>query len=194
MLKDYAIFVEGLKDLGNLDSLEEDINNYARETINDTVRYGRAIAARQMEKETAFPRGYLTGENGRLSVARYASNNKLEGVIRGRDRPTSLARFVVGSPKLNKRGVNVVVAPGVQKKLEGAFLIKLRNNNLGLAVRSKSAPRTAHKPKQLGSGLWLLYGPSVDQVFREIRTGLVPDLESYMQQTFEQKFEKRRVK
>lgn len=194
MLNGYAVFVEGLKDLGNLDDLEEDINNFARESINETVRYGRKLAADQMEKETAFPRGYLTGENGRLTVARFASNKNLEGVIRGRDRPTSLARFVTGSKQINKKGVRVEVNPGVSKKLDGAFLVKLKNNNLGLAVRSSKAPKTAYKPKQLGSGLWLLYGPSVDQVFREIRSGLVPELEEYLNNAFSEKMAKRRVK
>lgn len=194
MLSNYAIFVEGLANLKVLDDLSEDIDQYARESINETLRYGRKIAAEQMEKETAFPANYLTGENGRLSIARFASNAKLEGVIRGRDRPTSLARFVVGSPKLSKRGVSVEVNPGARKKLEGAFLVKLRNNNLGLAVRSAKPPRTAYKPKQLKSGLWLLYGPSVDQVFREMRQGLVPELEGYLEQAFAKKIEKRRIR
>lgn len=194
MLEGYAVFIEGLKGLGDLDSLEADINDYARESINEAVRYGRKLAADQMEKETAFPRGYLTGDNGRLSVARYASNQKLEGVIRGRDRPTSLARFVVGSPKISKKGVDVKVNPGSIKKLEGAFLVKLRNSNLGLAVRSSKPPKTAYKPKQLGNGLWLLYGPSVDQVFREIRSGLVPDIAAHLEDTFESKLERRRLK
>ena len=185
MLEGYAVFIEGLKDIADLNGLSSaKIDEWARRAINDTLRRGQALAARSMEQQTNFPRGYLTGRNGRLGIAKFAKNDDLEGIIRGRDRPTSLARFIVGSPKRGKRGVTVEVNPHERKEMPGAFLVKLRNNNQGLAVRSDKRPTSKGGARQLDSGLWLLYGPSVDQVFNETRKDIVPDLEEMFRSTF----------
>ena len=73
-----------------------------------------------------------------------------------------------------KRGIGVSVAAGGRKKfIKRAFVMKLRNGNLGLAVRSAPGkqPEGAWKPKPIGKNLWLLYGPSVDQVLMSARSG-----------------------
>ena len=91
-------------------------------------------------------------------------------------RPTSLARFTT-SGTVNKPGVQVEVQPGKAKFLKRAFLIKLRQGNtitdtkfnLGLAIRTKSALRNKYSAVKMKNGLYLLYGPSVDQAFKMIR-------------------------
>lgn len=185
MLEGYAVFVEGLKDAADLNGLSrQKIDDWARRAINDTLRDGTRIAARQMEKETNFPRGYLTGQNGRLGIAQFASNGNLEGVIRGRDRPTSLARFMTKAPAKGKKGAVVEVNPNRPKLLPGAFLVKLKGNARGLAVRSDRNPAKKGGAVKLDTGLWLLYGPSVDQVFNDVRRDIVPELEDKLEETF----------
>ncbi len=89
--------------------------------------------------------------------------------------------------------------PGSVRRLPGAFLIRLRagsatidtKSNVGLAVRTKDGrPPPGYKPLPLGRNLWLLYGPSVDQVFYSVRTkrgvaqDITPEIEDYMEKEF----------
>lgn len=126
---------------------------------------------RDAEQEVNFPSGYLR-EPRRLGVTNKATRSKLEVTIKGRDRPTSLARFTpVRSIKATRgRPIPVSVKRGKTEMLDRAFLVELKNGNLGLAIRLPHGqePRRAYKPVKLDSGLWLLYGPSVDQVISEI--------------------------
>jgi len=193
--KNYGVFVEGLVGLDELDQLDETIEKNLVLTINDTLREGRKLAAREMEDQVNFPRGYLTGDNGRLSIEKFATGGNMLGILRGRDRPTSLARFVKGgaSVKGSRRGgVNVSVSPGIVKPFKTAFLMQLKAGNLGLAIRTKDkkAPTAAFKPKEIAPGLWLLYGPSVDQVFNETREMIKPVLEEHMRDKFSELMER----
>lgn len=152
--------------------------------INDVVG-GSAMTAikKDMRSQVDFPSGYL--ESGRLRVVRKASRSNLEAVISGRDRATSLARFASGQTPQNTRGrgVNVSVKRGKSKLLKRAFLLNLKNGNRGLAVRLKPGEslRGSQRAVQLEDNVYLLYGPSVDQVFRgvaEDNSALIADMVS----------------
>lgn len=193
--KSYAVFVEGLVGFGALDNLDDKITRNLVDSVNATLKEGKRLAAREMEDQVNFPRGYLTGENGRLSIAQFATRNDMLGVLRGRDRPTSLARFITGGARTTgarRGGVNVEVTPGIVKPFKTAFLMRLRSNTLGLAIRTRDhkPPTSAYKPKEIAPGLWLLYGPSVDQVFNETRDMIKPHLEEFMKDRFETLLEK----
>lgn len=150
--------------------------------INSTItRGGLASMKRDVMSQVAFPAGYLDLES-RLGVTRKATRNSLEGVITGRDRATSLARFAPGqTPQNNRgRGVTVAVKRGKAKHLKRAFLVTLNNGNIGLAVRLKPGEtlrnKTYGKPVMLGKNLYLLYAPSVDQVFSTVAENALPML------------------
>ena len=167
----YAVVVEGLDSLDDLKDIEAQALRAARMAINKAARQARAVADRAIRERISFPARYLSGKSGRLSVSRQATNTKLEAAITGRDRPTSLARFASSrNPKARRgKGVQVEVRPGSKVTLHRAFLMPLKNGNLGLAVRSAERPSAAYAPKQIrGSNIWLLYGPSVDQVFKAV--------------------------
>lgn len=138
--------------------------------VNDSAESAVPMFKRQMAGQIAFPRGYLSKE--RLGVRRKATRATLEAVISGRDRPTSLARFAEGATPENsrKRPVIVRVKPGKTIGLKKSFLVRLNNNNIGLAIRLPAGqrPRDAYKPVQLASNVYLLYGPSVDQVLQGV--------------------------
>lgn len=179
------IRIEGLEQLHEiareLGKTPEEINRAASRAVNRATAKGRTTAQRQMETEVAFPGGYLNAGAGRLAVTRQSNPSSLEAVITGKGRSTSLARFSRGSPGPGQNGVVVQVAPGKTQRLKRAFLIRLKSgqsetrNNLGLAVRLPVGrkPSAAYRPKELGvgSGLWLLYGPSVDQVLKSMVDG-----------------------
>lgn len=159
--------------------LSETVKTCARIAINQGVERGAMKLWRSdMEEQVAFPTNYLKDPR-RLNLAKKASNTDLEAVVVARERPTSLARFATsGSPLGNRTGgLNVRVKPGGARRMPGAFLMRLRagasltadNYNIGLAVRLKPG-QTLNKTKsvQLDHNLHLLYGPSVDQVFRTV--------------------------
>lgn len=175
----YAVFVDGLDMLDDFDDVPADVSRLARMAINKTVRFARRRGSEEIRKQVAFPARYLTSDD-RLET-RFASGQVLAGRVVARDRPTSLARFArnMGSSAsdTNRRwrskrssGARIQVKPGATRIVRRAFAVKLKNNNLGLAIRTNGGPpRAAYKPKALSPNVWLVYGPSVAQVFDTVR-------------------------
>ncbi len=169
----YAVVVEGLTALEDFGGLRKRIELAALRSINKAARDGRSDAATIIKSQVSFPAGYLGPKAGRLFVAQQAQRGKLEARIRARGRPTSLAQFVTSASR--KRGVTLQVSPGKATFMRRAFLIKLSRGtadietkfNRGLAIRLRPGERLDRKIKQvqLGKGLTVLYGPSVQQVF-----------------------------
>lgn len=174
----YAIAVEGLEGLEDVAGLPSRINQAAQRAINRTLDTTRTSSAKKIREQVNLPARYLQGSASRLTIAKKARNTDLEGIIRGRERPTSLARYVSGSTKPGKAGVRVEVKPGSAIEMKKAFLIRLPQGsnltdtqfNLGLAVRLREGERLGNKKNmvRLSRGLVLLYGPSVNQVFRDV--------------------------
>ena len=189
----YAVFVEGLGDLKDLENLTPAIERAARLAINATADRSRKVAADEILREINFPARYLSPGEGRLKVTRYASARKMEAVVTGRRRATSLARFVT-SGQAGKTGVTVSMKKGSSKPMPRAFLMKLKSgaggvetkNNLGLAVRTARGqrPDRAYKPVKVSDNLWLLYGVSTDQAFRIAREKVSPEAASFLQAEF----------
>lgn len=163
--------------------------------VNKVIATSRTRAASDMYSQVHWPSGYLgssTDARARLAITKRATQNDVEAVISARVRPTSLARFISGSGKPGD--VRVAVGGGVSKLIRGAFVVRLRSGasisadsfNLGLAVRTHkgSSLRNSRGAKQIGPNLYLLYGPSVDQVFQTVREDIAPqtitDLRSEM--------------
>lgn len=154
----------------------------ARLALNDVAKGpGLTLLRTAITDQVDFPAGYIG--NDKLYVSKYATGDDLEVGITARMRPTSLARFAKESlsGKRSSPGVHVQVkASGGLKFMASAFLIRLRagatlsdeNFNVGLAIRLKPGQTVINKREQSGvqlsHNLYLLYGPSVDQVFREV--------------------------
>ena len=188
-----AMFVEGLdlpEDAIGLDN--EKIERAAYRAINFTADRTRTDSADLIRKQVNFPASYLNPSQGRLKVASKAGPGDLQAMIIGRHRATSLARFVTsGTP--GKMGVTVAVKPGKTEEMAKAFIMTLRAGtnidtaqNLGLAIRVErgKTPDKAYKPVRIADGLFLLYGPSVDQVFRTVREDVSPDAEKTLEKEF----------
>lgn len=169
--------LELLSDLSKyFTAFPEKSNQALRIAMNDVGgRSGLSMFKREMLSEVAFPSGYLNNE--RLSLDKRATENDLSITVSGRDRPTSLARFVTNE-KAGALNVRVDAGSG-GKVLQGTFLVDLNNSNKGLAVRLKKGDslRNTHGAKPLtrkgssrpsDANVFLLYAPSVDQVFRGV--------------------------
>jgi len=176
--------------------------------INQTAeRQGLTLAREAMLSEVAFPAGYLNGSDGvgqkRFRLKYRASGDRLEAGIVGAFTPTPLARvstaragFVTARARGRRRrsraaqGVTVTVQPGRPVTLKRAFLINLRSGNVGLGIRLRPGETMENtvgaKLITTGplAGVALLYGPSVDQVFRTVAVDISPDLLVYLQAEF----------
>ena len=137
------------------------------------TRYKKAMRA-----QIAFPSGYLE-DTDRFGQSQFATPDRLTTAIRARQRPTSLARFATGT--VGREGATVKVKANRTVRLKKAFLVRLRagtvldglNANIGLAVRLKPGQTLRHKrdlssAAKLSPNVYLLYAPSVDQVFKTV--------------------------
>lgn len=175
---------EGLGDLGDyFKSFPARTRRAARLAINQVVkREGLKAIREEMLDQVNFPKNYLTGD--RLGISQYATETNLEAVVKARKRATSLARFASpGTPIGSRRGsgVTVRVSRGGSQYLKSAWLVRLRrgasltedNYNVGLAVRVQPGDKilgkhSAHSSWLVPGHVALLYGPSVEQVFRDV--------------------------
>ena len=193
----WEVELTGLSSL-RMDSAE--IRRAAAIAVNRIARDGRALAAREIRDQVNLPAKYLTPAGGRLTVIQRATAANPTSVIRGRGRPTSLAQYVQGNPKPSVPGVYLEVAPGRVRFMSRAFLIRLRSGgeltdtkfNMGLAIRLRKGERLSNKTNftKTKDGLYLMYGPSVDQVFlsndgKGVAAEIAPDLVGRLQREFE---------
>lgn len=183
-----------------LSAQPENTREAARLAINQTTARRAVPDMRNaMKAEVAFPPGYLE-DKSRFGQSKSATNNDLTAAITARFRPTSLARFAPGQSYEGARrtgGVNVKVnAGGGARRINRAFFVRLRRGgdtsdgfNLGLAIRLKPGERLRGRRKgasgvELAPNLYLLYGPSVDQVFREVSVAESPKVADALQTEF----------
>lgn len=199
-----AVEIKGLDELVALfDQLPEVAEEAARLAINDTARFARRLGSRKVRDEVNFRQRYLgNDEEGALTVASFASTGTGgEAVIRARNDARSLASFAQGRPRFGKAGARVRVAPGSTQTMKRAFFMKLRrgsadiddeNYNVGLAIRLKKGERVSNKRqmKALGGGLYLLYGPSVAQVFDDVALEMQNEVSNYLATEFVRQFER----
>ena len=184
----YVFAVEGLSSLEDIDNLPEQILLKARQAINAAADRAKTQASKQIRSELNFPARYLSD---RLTVRQRASGTRLQAVISGRDRPTSLARFSSSKniEASRKKGYVDVKVGNSTKRITGGFLIKLRNDNIGLAIRLKPGESIKGKrmaAKQMAPNLYLLYGPSVDQAFATTvdKSALQQDTADFLEKEF----------
>lgn len=200
MAGNFAVFAEGLNDIRNFDGVKADITLAAVRAINTVTRNRRVKIAREVRNQVNLPARFVSPGNKNLYVSERATGASLQARITARGRPTSLARFVTGNPKPGVAGVYVEVQPGKARFMKRAFMVRLPGvggstelglGNMGLAIRLRPGERLANKVDavKLASGLYLLYGPSVDQVFRSrdgtgVATDMVPEIEDDLSDEF----------
>lgn len=185
----YQIEAKGLDGFREvLEALGAAVEPAAALALNEAARYGRRLGSEQIRREVNLKAGYI--DAGRLQVTRRADASNLEAVITARDRPTSLARFGQGSPRFGAQRVAPrvrVKASGGSSTLKRGFYLRLRrgnsvvsseNANIGLAIRLKEGERVENKSQMasIGDGVYLLYAPSVGQVFRGVSERIAEDV------------------
>lgn len=192
------IAVVNLADIAQyLEEQPEVARHAAQLAVNDTARRSMTPIRSKMKEQVAFPPGYLNED--RLAIRKYATQADLTATISARHRPTSLARFARGQSEgaaKRRGGVRVRVNSGGAKFMKGAFFVNLPRGkdtqdgfNVGLAIRLKPGQTLKGRRKgsqgvQLADNLYLLYGPSVDQVFRDVSTAETPAIGEQLEREF----------
>lgn len=163
-------------------------------------RKGMTRYKKAMKSQVGFPGGYLD-EADKFGVTQFAKPGDLTAAITARQRPTSLARFAT-SGVVGTEGVTLRVKAGQSRRLKRAFMVRLMAGtqltgetfNTGVAVRipggeaavrgKKDTSRMVH----LAKDVFLLYGPSVDQVFRSVSVTETPHVLNEIETEFYRQF------
>lgn len=190
--------IKGLTEF--LDAAEPIARQAAALAMND-VTGGKGLTRykKAMKSQIAFPGGYLDDVE-RFGQTGYATQARLETKISARARPTSLARFAT-SGAIGSAGVTVQVKAGRSVHMKKAFKVRLRAGsalddtsfNVGLAVRIKPGQRIRNKRDtanmvHLAPNVFLLYAPSVDQVFKSVAETETPAVLDLMGNEFFRQF------
>lgn len=162
-----------------------------RRAVNLAGERARTLGSREMRDQVALTKDYV---DKRLTLVGRATPVDLSVLVRGSDRPTSLARFATNradAGKQRKEAKVRVKAGAGPKKVNRSFLVNLRagraeTGNIGLAIR---LPKSGVSGRRLGtSGLvpfgkpnkktqaYLVYGPSIDQIFDKTRDEIAPEV------------------
>lgn len=194
MIGDTVIAIEGLSAYRSLEDIPEKLISAATRAINRTTERARTASGREIRKQVNLPARYVSDN---LFTGQAATSERLERELVGRFRPVSLARFAKGTPESTRKagGVNVAIKPGAASFMKRAFLVRLRgtggdtgaNANIGLAIRLRPGETIRNKKLTIAttkSGLTLLYGPSVDQLFQTVRDDIAPDTAEFLEREF----------
>jgi hypothetical protein len=166
---------------------------------NDAAAHALALARRAVRKDANLSASYINDPD-KLRVARKAGRVSGEAVVLANARPISLARYApAGQGFGRQRGVTVrVKRGGASKHMRKAFLIPLKQGshsvdtgagvyNRGLALRLPEGQTIKNKrvaKKLKGGNTWLLYGPSVHQIFRQSLPEVAADTSNYFERRF----------
>jgi len=191
----FAVSTKGLSGYRDLlAAMPQQTRQAARMAINTGAKRGRADGSRRIRGQVRFTAGYLN-QPGRFYLSRLASNTDPTAVIAARTEPTSLARFASQASRGGKTaGLRIGIKQGGGRPvLRSAFFINLNNGNRGVAVRTAvlnqlNLRRVGAVGRASKRGYTLLYGPSVDQVFRTVREDMLPELSSFTNTEFLRQF------
>jgi hypothetical protein len=194
----YVVALEGFSDTRSIADLPEKVKRSAMQAVNYAARRSRTRTSKAIREQVNWKPGYLDDRRFTLDLAK---NFEDSATITGRFRPTSLATFArrksAGQDKKGPNGgVYVTVKPGSAAFVKRGFVMRLRRGaqltetdfNLGLAVRLKPGETIRGKltMRQLskGSNVYLLYGPSINQVFRDVADSDTDNIAEDMEKEF----------
>ena len=200
-----SINFRGIKDFEKrLEEAETKTLRAASSALNKGADYLRKRGVEEVVKQVSLTRPYAR-KNLTVTERAQPKHGRLSSTVTGRKRPTSLLRFD-GVDLGRGKGVSVNVA-GRRRVIRRGFPMKLKGRggqgeNVGLAIRLPKNDRIKNKRivrkplfKDKDTGIWLLYGPSVDQIFRNATRPMqgfpdkvMPDTYEVIQKEFERAF------
>jgi len=199
MAQDSFARIEGLAELrSSLGRSGRVSRKAARLAINDTARRMRSAGSKAIRQQVNLKAKYV---NERLEVSKPATDKSLTAVISGRKRNTLLYRYgakiltrkakhpersegfpALGIPAGRKlAGVSVKVKKGgARKKMRGAFIARGLKKSGASAVAIPLPGKYTTGNRRFEA----LYGPSVHQVWTDVREELAPEAEKRLSAEF----------
>lgn len=191
------VTIRGLKLIAKLSNGPTHVRAVAQTAINSTLKRSKPKAVRAVRAQVALPRAYVDERMREIP----ATKDRLEGRLATPKRGLLLSRFNFVERLLTRRrtrtrkgkgkkgesykaraGIRVQVKPSGGKKLmPGAFLIRLRRGkelgtDVGIAIRKRRAKGR--------SNYTVRHGPSLSQVFFDVRDEIKPELKRDFERTF----------
>lgn len=166
--------------------LGDGANKAAVMAVNDTADWARTRIKRQMQAEVTLAESAFA--NRQFYVSRRANTADLQAVLTASRQPYSLSRFKVGDVGFGPSAGPVKVrikAGGSTVNLKRAFYVRAPNGAVGIAVRSKQPLDNSRGARRIkGTDVYVLFGPSPDQLMRRLAPASVPDVENYLNREF----------
>lgn len=166
-------FVVSFEDFNIAESLDSSVRKSMATTINKTAKWAKDEISDVIYNTINFPNGYLE-ESNRLTNTE-TTEFLLRAQVKGRDKPTSLARFATGPNK--DLTVHVLKANAPVRNFNG-WRATMKNGNAGLmtAVEKGMIPKGAPGARLMKSisaknkkyDIFLLYSYSVDQAMNRV--------------------------
>lgn len=173
--------------------LNEQVKNIEKAAIlavNSVAKSTYAELKRKVMGNVNLKASYLDGRDStgrkRLEISQYARQGEIVAKLVGRDRATSLARF-----DARKVGRQITVKVKNRTRIiKSGLLLDFRGNRLvGLRVKKGETIRNKKlQAKKVSSSkntdLYILYGPSVQQVVNQVAPEIIPDIEKKLGREF----------
>lgn len=170
----------------------------AKLAVGDAAEWGRNLSKREMVSAVNLPADALAGRRFRISQRPTTANP--EAVISADNNPLGLSRFVVSQKARGAAHPKVRILVGGATKsfsdpdIKGSysFLIPTPGgaDGVGLALRTKEPLRNSSAARKIGRDLYLLSGPSVNQMFGQLMPTIVPRVEAKLQTEFARQYER----
>jgi len=154
-------------------------------TINSVVPDVRELAIERITGQVSLTKAYV---KGRLYVSQRANNTDPTAVISGRVRSTQLRRYqgtqlytaakLPGKRRLAGTSVQVKAGKG-STVLKHTWLIKLKHGDTD--ARAGLTMGIAERTGKGRNDYKILYGPSVDQVWRGVKDEITPEVEAKLE-------------
>ncbi|APX94295.1 hypothetical protein BWR19_15885 [Halomonas sp. 1513] len=130
--------------------------------INHTLSVTKTEAGVEIRKQVKLKAGYV---RERLNIRKATVSNPM-GRLETPSRGVLLTRY--DNRKYARGGIGVQVKPsGGKKRMPGAFYITFANGVQAIAIRTKHGPGLGRS-----GGLQILHGPSVSQVYTDVKDDL----------------------
>ena len=167
--------------------------------VSDVAEWGKNLSRRAMLADVNLPADALAGRKFRISQRPTQGNP--EAVITADNNPLGLSRFVTGDKtpgrahptvRIKKGGSVRQFSTGDRPGGDYSFLIPTPNGaaGVGLALRTKTPMRNSSAARKIGRNLYLLSGPSVNQMFGQMLPALVPRIEAKLAGEFARQYER----
>ncbi len=154
--------------------------------VNDTAEWARVRIKRQMQSEVQLTESAFA--NRQFAVTRRANTAELQATLSASRQPYSLSRFKTGDVGFGPSAGPVKVrikTGGSTVPLKRAFYLRAPNGAVGIAVRSKKPLDNSRGARRVrGTDIYVLFGPSPDQLMRRLAPDSVPAVENYLNREF----------